>query len=386
MERNPLARLRDFGQSVWCDDIGRDMLLKGELRRMIEEDGVAGVTSNPTIFHKAITASATYDEDISSLVTGGADSEAVMEGLMLKDIGLAAQELRPVYDATAGLDGYVSIEVAPRLAYDTMATESDVRRVRARLDHPNVLVKVPATAEGAAAIRDLVGQGYSINVTLIFSLERYREVMEAYLSGLESLLAKQADGFGGPRPAGVHSVASFFVSRLDTLVDKKLAEIAAEADAAGDARRAAEARRLVGKAAVASAKLAYQSFLETFSGPRWEALEAQGAQVQRPLWASTSTKNPAYRDVIYVEELIGPQTVNTLPQNTLDAFREHGVVATTLTDKVDDAKAALAALAALGIDMNAVTAQLEVEGVDAFAKSFDALIDAVAAKMAVAGK
>lgn len=378
MERNPLARLRDFGQSVWCDDIGRDMLLKGELRRMIEEDGVAGVTSNPTIFHKAITASATYDEDIGGLVAGGADSEAVMEGLMLKDIGLAAKELRPVFDATAGLDGYVSIEVAPRLAYDTMATESDVRRVRARLDHPNVLVKVPATAEGVAAIRDLVGQGYSINVTLIFALQRYQEVMEAYIAGLEHLAARRAAGEDVPALGEVRSVASFFVSRVDSAVDKRLDALAAQAGV--EDKDAAALQALKGKAAVANAKEAYRLFRETFSGSRWQALTEQGAHVQRPLWASTSTKNPAYPDILYVQELIGPDTVNTMPLNTIAAYRDHGRPAETVTAGQAEAGEHLQRLAAVGIDMDEVTTQLEVEGVKAFADSHEALLSALEEK------
>ncbi len=385
-EQNPLQRLYAAGQSVWYDNIRRGLVLYGELEAMVAGDAVTGITSNPSIFHKAVTESAEYDPAIADLAREGLSPREAVDILMAQDIQLAADVLRPVWEGTHGKDGWVSIEVAPSLAHDAAGTVADAQRLAYMVDRPNVLVKVPATSEGVEAIRTLVGRGACINVTLIFALERHVQVMEAYMAGLEELAGRVQAGEDVPPLSAVAGVASFFVSRLDTLVDKKLAEIAAEADAAGDARRAAEARRLVGKAAVASAKLAYQSFLETFSGPRWEALEAQGAQVQRPLWASTSTKNPAYRDVIYVEELIGPQTVNTLPQNTLDAFREHGVVATTLTDKVDDAKAALAALAALGIDMDAVTAQLEVEGVDAFAKSFDALIDAVAAKMAVAGK
>ncbi len=380
-EQNPLQRLYSAGQSVWYDNIRRGLVLSGELEAMIAGDAVTGITSNPTIFHKAVTESAEYDQAIADLAREGLSPREVVDILMAQDIQLAADVLRPVWEGTHGKDGWVSIEVAPSLAHDAAGTAAEVERLAYLVDRPNVLVKVPATLEGVEAIRTLVGRGACINVTLIFSLERHRQVMDAYINGLERLAQRAAEGEDVPPLSAVTGVASFFVSRVDTLVDKKLAAIAAEADAAGDARRAAEARRLMGKAAVANAKLAYQAFLETFSGARWEVLEAQGAQVQRPLWASTSTKNPAYRDVIYVEELIGPQTVNTMPQSTLEAFRDHGVVATTLTAKLDEAKAALAGLADLGIDMDEVTAQLEIEGVDAFAKSFDALVDAVEAKM-----
>ncbi len=378
MESNPLTRLRDLGQSVWCDDIGRDMLQSGHLRRLIEEDGVAGVTSNPTIFHKAITAGSTYDQEISDLVSGGAGTEEIMEALMLKDIGLAAAELRPVYEATGSLDGFVSIEVAPGLAYDTMATEADVRRIRALLPHPNVLVKVPATADGVAAIHDLIGSGYSINVTLIFSLERYREVMDAYLSGLEMLAARRSAGEDLPVLHEVRSVASFFVSRVDSLVDKRLDELKTQAGDLGKAAGFYEA--LKGKAAVANAKEAYRLFRQAFSGPRWEALKAQGANVQRPLWASTSTKNPAYPDVMYVEELIGPDTVNTMPLNTIEAYRDHGRPQERVTVGAEEAGAHLQALEAVGVHMEEVTAQLEREGVRAFAESHEALLAALEEK------
>lgn len=380
-EQNPLQRLYAAGQSVWYDNIRRGVVLYGELEAMVAGDAVTGITSNPTIFHKAVTASAEYDQAIADLAREGLSAPEVVDILMAQDIQMAADVLRPVWEGTHGKDGWVSIEVAPSLAHDAAATVADVERLAYMVDRPNVLVKVPATVEGVEAIRTLVGRGACINVTLIFSLERHRQVMEAYIAGLEELAGRLAAGEEVPPLSAVGGVASFFVSRIDTLVDARLEAIAAEADAAGDARRAAEARRLLGKAAVASAKLAYQSFLETFSGSRWEALEAQGAQVQRPLWASTSTKNPAYRDVIYVEELIGPQTVNTLPQSTLDAFRDHGVVASTLASNPEEAEATLAALAALGIDMDAVTTQLEAEGVEAFAKSFDALVGAVAEKL-----
>jgi transaldolase len=383
MERNPLARLQDLGQSVWCDDIGRDMLLSGQLQRLITEDGVAGVTSNPSIFYKAITSSATYDAEIKALVSSGADSGEIMEALMLKDIGLTATELRPVYDRTGGRDGYVSIEVAPTLAYDTMGTVSDVKRIRELLAYPNVLVKVPATGEGVVAVRDLIGAGYSINVTLIFSLARYREVMEAYVAGLEMLAARRAAGEALRTLGEVTSVASFFVSRVDTLADARLDALAAEAVAEG--KDPALYVDLKGKTAVANAKEAYRLFQETFSGPRWEALAVQGAQVQRLLWASTSTKNPAYSDILYVQELIGSNTVNTMPLSTMDAYRDHGRPAETVTRGLETAQAHLRVLEAAGVYMLEVTARLEREGVQAFVASHEALLAALDEKRRLLG-
>ncbi|MFH0916737.1 MAG: transaldolase [bacterium] len=371
MARNPLARLGGFGQSVWCDDIGRDLLLEGRLKTLIENDGVSGVTSNPTIFHKAITRGASYDRTVAALASAGATTGEIMEALMVEDIRLAADQLHPVYDATSSRDGWVSIEVAPALAYDTQGTVAEVKRTRALVDRPNVLVKVPATEEGVVAARDLTGWGYSINVTLIFSLERYREVMEAYLSGLEALQARRAAREDVPELKDVHSVASFFVSRVDTAVDKRLDALIRDAQASG--RDPAAFVALRGKAAVANAKRAYQLFGETFSGARWGALRSQRATVQRPLWASTSTKDPAYSDVLYVQELIGPDTINTMPLNTMDAFRDHGRPAETVTVAPQEATGDLTALEAAGISMDEVTAQLEREGVGAFAESFEAL-------------
>ncbi len=375
MDRNPLARLSEFGQSVWCDDIGRDLLREGRLTALIENDGVSGVTSNPTIFHKAITRGTSYDLAVASLASAGASTGEIMEALMVEDIRLAADQLHPVYAATSSRDGWVSIEVAPALAYETQGTVTEVKRTRALVGRPNVLVKVPATEEGVAAVRDLTGLGYSINVTLIFSLERYREVMEAYLSGLESLLARRAAGEDVPKMEDVHSVASFFVSRVDTAVDKRLEALIEEAKASGHDPAALAA--LKGKAAVANAKRAYQLFRETFSGDRWAGLASQGATVQRPLWASTSTKDPAYSDILYVQELIGPDTVNTMPLNTMDVFRDHGRPAETVTVGAEEAAADLAALEAVGISMGEVTAQLEREGVRAFVDSFEALQSAL---------
>ncbi|MCE5253435.1 MAG: transaldolase [Actinomycetia bacterium] len=378
MELNPLARLAQFGQSVWCDDIGRDLLLAGRLRTLIQEDGVSGVTSNPTIFYRAITESTAYDEAIRTLASAGAGALEIMEALMADDIRYAADELYPVHVATASKDGWVSIEVSPALAYDTQGTVSEAIRLRAFVGRPNVMVKVPATAEGVGAVQDLAALGHSINVTLIFSLERYREVMESYLSGLETLRARREAGEDVPDLREVHGVASFFVSRIDTVVDRRLGELIAGRAAAGKGGAGLEALR--GKAAVASAKQAYRLFRETFSGPRWEALREAGATLQRPLWASTSTKDPAYSDILYVQELIGPDTVTTMPLNTLDAFRDHGRPAETLTQGVQEAAAHLAALEAAGIAMAQIAAGLERDGVRAFAESFEALQAALEVK------
>ncbi len=379
MNGNPLVRLGEFGQSVWCDDIGRDLLLAGRLEGFIRDDGISGVTSNPTIFQKAISGSTSYDGAFKSLASMGATSAEIMETLMVEDIRLAADQLRPVYSATSARDGYVSIEVAPSLAYDTRGTMAEAMRLFALVDRPNILVKVPATVEGVAAARDLTARGYSINVTLIFSLERYREVMEAYLSGLEALRVRQPAADRDLGLAKVHSVASFFVSRVDTEVDKRLGALVEHATSSE--RQVAGWKSLRGQAAVANAKQAYQMFRETFSGPRWEALRVAGATVQRPLWASTSTKNPAYSDIMYVQELIGPDTINTMPIKTMDAFRDHGEPAETVTVGLDKARAHLEALEKSGIGMDDVTAQLEREGVQAFAASYDELHKALEQKL-----
>ena len=370
MVENPLTRLHALGQSVWYDNIGRGLLLSGGLRRMIEEDGVVGLTSNPSIFQKAITESTEYDADIQDLVVGGSTTDSLLDALMCRDVGMAADLLRPVWEASGTEDGWVSIEVAPSLALDTDATVAEAHRLRALVGRPNVFVKVPATEPGIQAVRRLIGEGVSINITLIFALKRYDQVMEAYLGGLEQLEAARETGADVPSLASVRSVASFFVSRVDSKVDARLGQLV---DESGDATVAQELRNLQGKAAIANAKLAYQAFAETFRGPRWEALADRGARVQRPLWASTSTKNPAYRDVLYVEELIGAHTVNTMPQVTLDAFRDHGVVAPTLIQGLDEARSQLAAMEGHGISMTEVTAQLETEGVKAFADSFASL-------------
>jgi len=373
MGDNPIREISKHGQSVWYDDIGRGMLTSGALKKMIEEDGICGLTSNPSIFQKAITGAAEYDEAIETLVEAGMDTGAIYDALTAQDVAMAADLLQEAHRETEGVDGWVSIEVSPTLAYDTESTVAETHRVRSLVDRENLLVKVPATEEGVRAVRILIAQGISVNVTLIFSLERYSKVREAYIAGLEELVARRSEGEDLPEPVSVRSVASFFVSRVDTLVDGELEKLVASVS--GEAR--APLRELLGRTAIANARVAYRDFKESFSGSRWEDLAAEGARVQRPLWASTSTKNPGYSDVRYVEELIGPDTVNTVPGKTLDAFRDHGKVAETITSGVDAAAAHLEALEQAGISMEAATSRLEVEGVKAFADSFDALLEAL---------
>ncbi|GAB4244131.1 MAG: hypothetical protein Kow00129_03610 [Thermoleophilia bacterium] len=377
MADNPLLRLKKRGQSVWYDNIERDLLLSGGLSRMVREDGIAGVTSNPTIFQKAVSGSDHYDDAIREMIGLGLDTAEILDALVAQDIAAAADILRPTFEATATVDGWVSIEVPASMAYDPEATLAEVGRLRTLVDRPNVLVKIPGTKEGIDAIRTSIARGHSINITLIFSLERYGEVIEAYMAGLEELIERREAGEDLPEPRAVRSVASFFVSRVDTKVDGLLEKQIGQADR----DHAAELSALRGKAAIANAKLAYQMFLEAFKGERWEKLALEGALVQRPLWASTSTKNPEYRDVLYVEELIGPDTVNTMPQETVDAFRDHGEVrGDTVLEDVDAARRSLEALEEHGISMAQVTAELEVEGVKKFADSFDELYEAVEAK------
>jgi transaldolase len=339
------------------------LIASNKLARLISQDGVVGVTSNPTILENAISTGQLYDADIAVLAAQGKSVVEIYEALALADIGAAADLLRPVYDRTGGQDGYVSLEVSPHLAHDTAGTIADARRLFAALGRPNVMIKVPATPAGIPAIRELIGAGLNINVTLIFALSAYDAVMAAYLDGLEAWIAQGGD------PRRVASVASFFVSRVDAAVDRLLTGHPEE-----------EALR--GKAAIANARLAYVRFQQTFAGPRWEALAARGACVQRPLWASTSTKHTPYHPAtIYVDTLIGPHTVNTMPPATLDAFRGEGPVAQTVTEGVPEAKAHLAHLAALGIDMDKVTAALLADGVRGFAESFDKLLAGLAAKV-----
>jgi transaldolase len=358
-----MSRLHDLfdheGQSPWLDNIRRGWITSGELERWVVR-GVRGLTSNPSIFQKAIQGSAEYDQQFTEAIGSGLDVEASYWELVTSDISAALDILRPVYDQSEGLDGYVSVEVDPGLARDSAGTEASARELDERLAAPNLYIKIPATAEGLAPIQQMISEKRSINVTLIFSLERYAAVMEAYLAGLEAAPGDLAD---------ISSVASFFISRVDVEIDRRLDEIGTE-----------EALALKGKAAVANGKLAYELFRQIFSGPRWEALVERGARVQRPLWASTSTKNPDYPDTLYVDELIGPDTVNTLPDNTLEAFEHRGTVARTVDEGVQEAHAVIKALAGLGIHMDEVTQQLEDEGVAAFEKSFDELLAALGEK------
>ena len=362
---NNLQKLYAVGQSVWCDNLSRRMIDSGELARLIDL-GVVGITSNPTIFMKAITASDDYDDHLHKILDETPDVVATYERLVLPDIADAADLLRPVYDRTDGVDGYVSLEVNPHLAYDTHATIVEARRLFSELDRPNVFIKVPATQEGIPAIETLISEGINVNVTLIFSVAMYRQVMRAYIEGL-----KHYDQAGGNLKR-VASVASFFVSRVDTLVDKLLEE---------KRKAGAKVEGLLGLAAVANAKLAYVRFAEVFSrSGEFGPLASQGARVQRPLWASTSTKNPAYPDTKYVDDLVGPNTVNTMPPETLSATLDHGRTEVTIDRDSEGARAALARLAEVGIDLKAVTDQLTVEGVRAFAKSFDELLANLTAK------
>lgn len=361
MPESNLHRLSALGQSVWIDFLSRDLIETGGLRRMMEEDAISGVTSNPTIFQKALSQGARYDAQLRELAGEEHDAKEIFIALAARDVGDACDLLRPVWDGGAGLRGYVSIEVDPTLAYETEATFEEAMRLHTLIDRPNLYVKIPATKPGLPAIEDAIAAGRSINVTLIFSLRRHREVMDAYIRGLERLVAAGGD------PRRVSSVASFFVSRVDTETDKRL-------DAIGGLDH------LKGRLAVANAKLAYQQWKEAFSGERWEFLASKGASKQWCLWASTSTKNPAYSDVVYVESLIGPETVNTMPEETIRAFQDHGRVALTLEEGVDEARRLLDELAEAGIDYDDVTETLEEEGVEKFADSFAELLDGIRAK------
>jgi transaldolase len=368
----PAIEVRRLGQSIWLDSISRDMLTSGEFRRLVEQEGVSGCTSNPTIFDKAISGSSAYDDQIATLAAAGRDAAAIVDELARADLQDAADILRPVHDDTGGNDGFVSWEVSPELAYDTEATIREVRRLWTLLDRPNALIKIPATRAGLPAIHEMLYEGINVNITLLFSITRYEEVMEAYLSALERRLAE------GKPVDRIRSVASFFVSRVDTLVDKQLDAMMERASPAERQRLAA----LRSKVAIANAKLAYQRFKQVFSGPRWQALVAHGAALQRPLWASTSTKDPSLPDTYYVDNLIGPHTVNTVPPHTLAAFNDHGRVAPTLEEGLAEAQEIMDRLAEVGIDIVAVTDQLEREGVRAFADSFVALRNTIDEKRA----
>jgi len=359
MAESRLHQVSALGQSVWIDYLSRRLIHEGELARLMADDAVVGITSNPTIFQKAIAEGDAYDAQMREVLAEEDDAKEVFLRLAVKDVQEACDLLRPVWDK--GTDGYVSIEVDPNFAFDTAATTAEAQRLHELVDRPNCFVKIPGTAAGLPAIEEMIARGRNINVTLIFSLRRYAEVVEAYLRGLERLVE------GGGDPSKVASVASFFVSRVDTEADRRL-----------DEKDAPE--ELKGKLAVANAKLAYQRYEELFSGGRWEALRAKGATTQRCLWASTSTKNPAYRDVLYVEELIGPETVNTMPEETIEAFQDHGEAALTLDRDVDEAHAVFERVAEAGVDYDDVVETLEREGVEKFSDSFKELLDGVSAK------
>ena len=366
MKHNPLKHLGTLGQSIWLDYIRRDLIARGGLRRRIEEDGLRGMTSNPSIFEKAIVESHAYDAEIRAMVHEGRGAQAIYEALSQHDVQSAADELRPVYDTTDGKDGYVSLEVNPHLAHDTNGTVVEARRLWAALNRPNVLIKVPATADGLPAIRQLISEGINVNVTLLFGLPRYRQVAQAYIAGIEARVAQ-----GGP-VRNVASVASFFVSRIDALVDPLLEELIAQGGQEADL-----AKKVRGRVAIASAKMAYQIYKEIF-GDRFRTLAAQDARVQRLLWASTGTKNPAESDVKYVEALIGRDTVNTVPLETLDAYRDHGEPQARLEKDVKHARWVLEQLPALDLSIDNVTRKLEDEGVEKFNKPFDKLMETLA--------
>jgi pyruvate kinase len=367
MKNNPLRQLETLGQSIWLDYIRRDLIASGGLRRLIEEDGLRGMTSNPSIFEKAIADSHDYDEEIRALALAGKDANAIYETLSQRDVQSAADEFRPLYDRTDGQDGYVSLEVNPHLAHDTRETTEEARRLWAALNRPNVFIKVPATAEGLPAIQQLISEGINVNVTLLFGLPRYGQVVEAYIAGIEARAAQ------GEPVKQVASVASFFVSRIDALVDPLLEKLIAQGGKEADL-----AKRARGQVAIASAKTAYQIYKEICGSDRFKKLAAQGARSQRLLWASTSTKNPDYSDVKYIEALIGPDTVNTAPLETLDAYRDHGEPKTGLEQDVEEARRVLERLPELGISIDKVTRQLEDEGVEKFNQPFEKLMAALA--------
>jgi transaldolase len=363
MADSNLHKLSARGVSVWCDYLSREMVEGGELKRMMEEDAVVGVTSNPTIFQKAIASGNAYDEQLKELLGHEEDPKEIFLQLSARDVEAAIDLLAPVKERQPE-DGFVSWEVDPTLAYDREATFDEAMRLHAWIDKPGLYVKIPATKPGLGAIEDCVAHGKNINITLIFSLQRYKEVVEAYLRGLERLVAS------GGKPSDVYSVASFFVSRVDTETDKRLEAIGTD-----------DALKLRGRLAIANAKLAYEHYLQAFSGGRWEFLASKGAHPQRCLWASTSTKNPEYRDVMYVEDLIGPHTVNTMPQETMVAFQDHGKAKSdTVLEDVDDAHKLLKKLRKVGVDYDDVVETLELEGVQKFADSFAELFDGVRAK------
>lgn len=371
---NPLLQLKTVGQSVWYDNIDRSQLISGQFKRLLDEDGVVGVTANPTIFQKSISSGNAYDEQITQLIQEGKSTNEIYEALVISDICTVADILRPIYDRTNRQDGFVSLEVSPELAHDTERTLAEVRRFWKTVDRPNLMIKIPATPEGIPAIQQALTDGININITLIFSLDDYRSVADAYISALEERNA------GGKEIGHIASVASFFVSRVDTLVDQVLEN---RIKATSDSAEQQKLKSLEGKAAIANARLVYQEFKRIFSTPRFETLKHSGAHVQRPLWASTSTKNPAYRDVLYAEELIGPDTVDTMPLETIQNFRDHGRVSRTIENDIPQASAEFAALEEVGIHYDQVTQQLQDEGVQKFTDSFHELFKGIESKKQV---
>lgn len=369
--KNPLLELEEAGQSIWLDYLSRGLMDSGELERLIREDGVKGVTSNPTIFEKALSEGPAYDASIHELIRKEkTDAKEMFLELMMEDVKRAAGIFAPVFQRVRGGDGYVSIELEPDFAYDTDASISQAERMFGEIGSKNIFVKVPGTKQGLPAIEELTYRGYNINITLLFSVGRYMEVMDAYLKGLERRLAQ------GKELKDIASVASFFVSRIDTLVDKMLDRLYEE----GDMTEKETVRPLYGRAAVANAKLAFKKYYETFSGDRFRRLEEKGARIQRILWASTSTKNPAYSDIKYIEELIAPDSISTMPENTLKAFKDHGKVRVSIFDNADESDTLFPALRETGIDMDQVTDTLEQEGVKLFSDSFYSAISQIAEK------
>ena len=365
---NPLLQLKDQGQSVWYDNIDRSQLTSGQFARMLKEEGIVGVTANPTIFEKSISSGHAYDEQMNQLISGGKNSNDIYDALIVQDITTVADLLRPIYEQTNGKDGYVSLEVSPELAHDTEGTLSEARRFWKMVNRPNLMIKIPATPEGIPAVRQSIIEGINVNITLIFSLQSYRDVAEAYISALESRLTEGKD------ISHMGSVASFFVSRVDTLVDKRLEDML---KTTSDSAAQQKLKALEGKAAIANARVVYQEFKKIFYSPRFDKLKEHGAHVQRPLWASTSTKNPAYRDVLYAEELVGPDTVDTMPLETIENFRDHGQVRNSIEDNISQAHAELDTLEQVGIHYDQVTQQLQDEGVQKFADSFHQLFQGI---------
>jgi transaldolase len=372
MNKNPLIGLKELGQSVWLDNLSRKLIKSGELKRLIDEEGLTGITSNPTIFQKAITGSADYDASLRKMFDQGIrDEKELFLGLTIEDISNAADLLLPVYQFTKGLDGFVSIEVSPNLAYDTEATLAEARRLFSTIAKKNILVKVPATKQGLPAIEQLTSEGVNVNITLLFSVKRYEEVVEAYLRGLERRMSQ------GQSMHEISSVASFFVSRVDTLTDKLLE---ARISSAASKAEKDNISSFLGKAAVANAKIAYKRYKEIFSGRRFSAVKEKGGRIQRLLWGSSGTKNPKYSDIKYVQELIGPDSINTMPETTMMAFKDHGQVKITIHDGLEGVERLFPELKSIGIDIDGVTEQLEHEGVQLFSESFFSLLKEIAKK------